>query len=78
MVCICINPPRMTPNSGLQRLGFHVKEVPVPVNVTAIKGTYLKEHIDKNGCSGAAKVIKLSSYRLTALNQNVDYQFRSE
>jgi hypothetical protein len=60
-----VHPDVRTSRPGLQRLGFHIVEVPVPVNVTAIKGTFLREHIDKNGCCGAAELIKLSSYRLT-------------
>ncbi len=49
---------------GLRRLGFHVIEVPIPVNTTAIQFDFLREKINKNGCCGSAELIKLSSYRL--------------
>ena len=49
---------------GLEQLGFHVIEVPTPVNTSAIKHKFLREHIDKNGCCGAAELIKLTSYLL--------------
>ncbi len=48
----------------LTRLGYHVIEVPLPINITAIHGTFLKEHINNNGCCGASELIKLASYRL--------------
>lgn len=50
---------------GLRQLGYHVVEVPVPVNVSAIRFAFLREKINKNGCCGAAELIKLTSYRLT-------------
>lgn len=40
-------------------------ETPTPVNVSAIRGKWLRDHInDKAGCCGAAELIKLYSYRL--------------
>lgn len=45
-------------------LGFHIIEVPTPINASAIKFSFLREHIDKNGCCGAAELIKLTSYKL--------------
>ena len=49
----------------LSKLGYHVIQVPVPVNVTAIKHKYLREKIDSTefGCCGAAELIKLAIYR---------------
>jgi alpha-N-acetylglucosamine transferase len=42
-----------------------VIETPTPVNVSAIRGKWLRDHInDKAGCCGAAELIKLYSYRL--------------
>lgn len=58
-----VHPNVTTSRVGLRRLGFHVIEVPTPVNITAIKYQFLREHIDKNGCCGAAELIKLTSYR---------------
>lgn len=49
---------------GLTKLGFHVIEVPIPVNRTAIQFEFLREKIDKNGCCGSSELIKLTSYRL--------------
>jgi hypothetical protein len=43
----------------LKNLGFHVIEAPTPVNVTAIKFTFLREKINKNGCCGASELIKI-------------------
>ena len=37
--------------------------VPTPINSSAIKFDFLREKIDKNGCCGAAELIKLNSYR---------------
>lgn len=59
-----VHPNVTTSRVGLTRLGFHVIEVPTPVNIPAIKFQFLREHIDKNGCCGAAELIKLTSYRL--------------
>lgn len=57
--------PNVTTSRGpLTQLGYHVIEVPTPINVAAIKFEFLREHIDKNGCCGAAELIKISSYRL--------------
>lgn len=58
-----VHPNVTTSRVGLRRLGFHVLEVPTPVNISAIKFQFLREHIDKNGCCGAAELIKLTSYR---------------
>jgi alpha-N-acetylglucosamine transferase len=41
-------------------------ESETPVNTSAIRGKYLREHInDKAGCCGAKELIKLNAYRLT-------------
>ena len=36
------------------------------MNISAIRGDFLREKIDKNGCCGAAELIKLSSYLLNS------------
>ena len=59
-----IHPEVVTSRPILQRLGFHVIECPTPINTTAIRFTFLREKINKNGCCGAAELIKLNSYRL--------------
>ena len=48
----------------LTHLGYHVIEATTPINVSAIHGDFLREKINKNGCCGAAELIKLSSYLL--------------
>lgn len=60
-----VHPNVSTSRVGLRRLGFHVIEVPTPVNTSAIQFPFLRDHIDKNGCCGAAELIKLTSYRYT-------------
>lgn len=53
LLCLCVE------------LRCRVIETPTPVNVSAIRGKWLREHInDKAGCCGAAELIKLYSYRL--------------
>lgn len=58
-----VHPNVTTSRVGLRRLGFHVIEVPTPVNTSAIQFPFLRDHIDKNGCCGAAELIKITSYR---------------
>ncbi len=48
----------------LNNLGYHVIESIVPINSSAIKFKWFREHIDKNGCCGSSELIKLNSYRL--------------
>eukprot|EP01038_Epipyxis_sp_PR26KG_P010758 gene10758-14448_t len=59
-----VHPNVTTSRSGLRKLGFHVIEAPIPINVSAIKFDFLREKINKNGCCGSAELIKLTSYRL--------------
>ena len=56
--------PLVKQREVLKKLGYHVIEVPLPINITAIQGKNLREHINLNGCCGASELIKLSSYRL--------------
>jgi hypothetical protein len=58
-----VHPNVTKARDGLSRIGFHVIEVPIPINVSAIQFDFLREKINKNGCCGAAEMIKLSSYR---------------
>jgi hypothetical protein len=58
-----VHPNVTTSRSGLEKLGFHVIETPIPINTSAITFEFLREKINKNGCCGAAELIKLSSYR---------------
>ena len=48
-----------------------------PVNVSAIRGAYLRNHInDKAGCCGAAELIKLNAYRYDDRVQFFQYSLR--
>lgn len=59
-----VHPNVTTSRPYLRQIGFSVIEAPTPINVSAIKGKFLREHInDKAGCCGAAELIKLYSYR---------------
>jgi hypothetical protein len=59
-----VHPNVTTSRPGLKNLGFHVIEVPIPINVSAIQFDFLREKINKNGCCGSSELIKLTSYRL--------------
>lgn len=59
-----VHPNVTTSRPGLEKLGFHVIEVPIPINRTAIQFEFLREKIEKNGCCGSSELIKLTSYRL--------------
>jgi len=59
-----VHPTVTTTRPILARLGYHVIEVPTPINASAIKFKWFREHIDKNGCCGSSELIKLNSYRL--------------
>lgn len=48
----------------LQKIGYHVIETPMPINITAIPYKFLREKINNNGCCGASELIKLNMYRL--------------
>lgn len=48
---------------------YRVIVTPNPVNESAIRGKFLREHInDKAGCCGAKELLKLYSYRYAYLN----------
>lgn len=58
-----VHPNVTSSRDGLTKLGYHVVEVPTPVNTSAIRFDFLREKIDRNGCCGAAELIKLNAYR---------------
>eukprot|EP01035_Chromulina_nebulosa_P017250 gene17250-22779_t len=60
-----VHPSVVVARQMLYRLGYHVIESPLPVNISAIDGPFLREKINKNGCCGASELIKLNAYRLT-------------
>ena len=56
----------------LSKLGYHVIEVPKPINVSAINDDWVfyKTKIEKNGCCGASELIKLNAYRYSKSSQS--------
>lgn len=66
-----VHPNVTTSRPVLEKLGYHVIESPTPINTSAIKFDFYREKIDKNGCCGAAELIKLNSYRLTQYDRVV-------
>lgn len=59
-----VHPDVHSSRGVLRKIGYHVIECPTPINTTAITFDFLREKINKNGCCGAAELIKLNSYRL--------------
>jgi hypothetical protein len=49
----------------LQELGYAVQERDTPVNVKDIRGDFLRERIEKNGCCGERELIKFEAFTLT-------------
>jgi hypothetical protein len=49
----------------LEKLGWKLLKREVFVKVSDIKGDYLREKIEKNGCCGEKELIKLEAYTLT-------------
>ncbi|GKY95787.1 hypothetical protein MPSEU_000539400 [Mayamaea pseudoterrestris] len=49
----------------LQKIGWNLLERDVFVKVSDIKGDYLREKIESNGCCGEKELIKLEAYTLT-------------
>jgi hypothetical protein len=46
-------------------------EKDLPLNVSDIKGDYLREHIEKNGCCGATELLKLYAWSFTEYHRVV-------
>ena len=66
-----VHPLVTTARPLLKQLGFAVIEAPLPINITAIHGKFLREKINNNGCCGASELIKLNAYRLTEFDRVV-------
>jgi hypothetical protein len=49
---------------SLEKLGYSVLSVDVPVPVKDIEGDYLRENVHRNGCCGELEFIKLWAYTL--------------
>ncbi len=56
-----VHPLVTTARPLLAKLGYSVIEAPLPINVTAISGKFLREKINNNGCCGASELIKLNA-----------------
>lgn len=48
----------------LSALGYRVVEFHLPVSSDEIRPGFLRDHIDKSGCCGAAELLKLCAFRL--------------
>jgi hypothetical protein len=59
-----VHPTVVRARKVLTKLGYHVIETPLPINISAIPFRFLREKINLNGCCGASELIKLNSYRL--------------
>jgi hypothetical protein len=49
----------------LEKLGYTLLKRPTPVNVSDIKGDFLRERIESNGCCGLKEICKSVSFTLT-------------
>jgi hypothetical protein len=59
-----VHPNVTTSIPHLKRIGYHVIECETPIIPQNIKFKFLREHINRNGCCGAAELIKLYAYKL--------------
>lgn len=66
-----VHPNVTSSRAPLERIGYHVIEASTPVNSSAIKFKWFREHIDRNGCCGSSELIKLNSYRLVQYDKVV-------
>lgn len=71
-VCVCVQVPSLTrlihhptPHPTPTPNPTRLLERDIPVDITTIKGKYLREHIAKNGCCGATELLKLYAWLLT-------------
>mmetsp|Transcript_20440 Transcript_20440/g.30398 ORF Transcript_20440/g.30398 Transcript_20440/m.30398 type:complete len:465 (-) Transcript_20440:184-1578(-) len=60
-----VHPDAVHCSDPLSSLGFQILVRDTPINVTEIKGKFLREHVVKSGCCGEKEYIKLYSYTLT-------------
>jgi lipopolysaccharide biosynthesis glycosyltransferase len=66
-----VHPMVIKARKQLKKIGYHVIETTTPINSTAIKYEWFREHIERNGCCGASELIKLNAYRLTQYDKIV-------
>ena len=59
------HPDGYTCAEPLKDLGYTLVKRQTPVAVKDIQGTFLREHIEKNGCCGEKELVKLEAYTLT-------------
>ena len=57
--------------ASLTLLGWHVEARDVPIPVSQIEGTYLRERIKNNGCCGERELLKLWAYTFTQYHRVV-------
>jgi hypothetical protein len=63
-----VHPDALACSERFAALGYEIQIRPVPVNVSEIRGEFLRTHVHKIGCCGAKEYLKLYSYQLTAYN----------
>jgi len=62
---VFVHPDAVSCAKPFEDVGFEVLVRETPVNVTDIRGEFLRTHVHKIGCCGAKEYLKLYSYRLT-------------
>ena len=65
----------------LQKLGFTLLIRDTPVNTTDIRGSYLRKHIDHDGCCGADEYIKYYAYTIMdcpiVVHTDIDFMYKA-
>ena len=60
-----VHPEAEKCSGPLKTLGYDVMIKDIPLDTSAIKGEFLKEHVVRSGCCGAKEFLKLYAYTLT-------------
>ena len=60
-----IHPAAISCSNIFKELGYETRITDTPVNVSDIRGEFLREHVVHSGCCGEKEYIKLYSYTLT-------------
>jgi len=59
-----VHPSALECSKPFEKLGYEVLVKEVPINVSEIEGTFLREHVYKSGCCGDKEFLKLYAYTL--------------
>lgn len=60
-----VHPEAEKCSGPLKTLGYDVMIKDIPLDTSAIKGEFLREHVVRSGCCGAKEFLKLYTYTLT-------------